>query len=108
MTACPHIAVLSSTVNGKTEHKCLQCGVRFVPATNFQTLADLPVRHVRVGVKRISKRINGTRGNPGRTMCGAEISSDDMSFGDWVRLNNREAQQWNVCKVCHFGAERAS
>lgn len=65
------------------------------------TMQFKPVRHVRVGVRRVNRRINGARGNPGRTLCGAEITVHDMTFRDWVRMGEEDVQQWNVCKDCH-------
>ena len=53
--------------------------------------------HIRVGVVRASRRINGNRGSAGRTLCGAPLTDRDVEPRDLARAFGR---QWPVCENC--------
>lgn len=82
--------------------KAQQYGVRI--ATLEKQVYARTVRHVRVGIAKAGKRINAARGNPGRTMCGAEITVNDVAFSDWNKMNEADVKEWNICHECHFGS----
>jgi ssDNA-binding Zn-finger/Zn-ribbon topoisomerase 1 len=55
--------------------------------------------HIRVGIQRKGKRIND-RGSAGHTLCGADITSRDMSYRDGLNLTDSDAAKFHVCPDC--------
>lgn len=59
--------------------------------------------HVRVGLVRASRRIAGSRGNPGRTLCGATITDRDITDRDFAaiaRTKNEERRTNALIGLC--------
>lgn len=64
-----------------------------VPATT--------IAHVRVGVRRAGRRINDSRGNPGKTLCGAPITARDLlTYSDgWIAVASND-HRFLTCPKC--------
>lgn len=61
-------------------------------------MSEANVGHIREGVVKAGRRINDSRGNPGRTLCGAEITAYDITVREARGL--RESDVWKVCQMC--------
>jgi len=57
------------------------------------------ISHIRVGVKRAGYRLND-RGSSGHTLCGAFITSDDMTWGDARRAMKYADWFPRLCSRC--------
>lgn len=59
-----------------------------------------PVAHIRAGVVRASRRIMGSRGSAGHTLCGAELTAYDVLERDAERATPADLSQWVQCDEC--------
>lgn len=64
--------------------------------------------HIRIGVVRASRQINGSRGLPGRPLCGAgEITAEDVEIRDALRARQAgDLDRWMTCEACRTAFER--
>jgi hypothetical protein len=62
----------------------------------------MAITHIRVGVRRAGKRINDSRGNPGQTVCGAELTSYDVTLTEARKLTRDQIldPRFPVCQMC--------
>lgn len=67
-------------------------------------MSATPLRHIRIGVVRASKRVAGSRGNPGKTLCGAAITGYDFALPEYQSMHDIDRAYWPVCKSCEFHA----
>lgn len=57
--------------------------------------------HVRVDVVMGGRRINDHKGSPGRTLCGGEFTSYDMTLPEARRMAKKgELEKWVGCATC--------
>lgn len=57
--------------------------------------------HVRVGVRKASRRIGRDTGDAGKTICGAPITVFDIRLGDLQKLAaDRRRGSWDCCAEC--------
>jgi hypothetical protein len=56
--------------------------------------------HIRIGVVRAGRRINDSRGNAGHTLCGAALTSSDITLRDARKVTRDEIEQFNICQMC--------
>jgi hypothetical protein len=68
---------------------------------DFTSEEIMTTAHIRVGVKRSGKRIND-RGNAGATICGAELTSYDVTLADARKLTRDQIldPRFPVCQMC--------
>jgi hypothetical protein len=74
-------------------------GRRFPDGTSFAQEGGM-TSHIRIGVKKAGRRINDSRGNPGRTICGAELTGTDITVPEARRLRPGDIERFNICQVC--------
>lgn len=62
----------------------------------------LPLRpsHIRIGVVRASRRINGSRGATGTNLCGADVTDRDVVYREAKRIVEANCAVWPVCQEC--------
>jgi hypothetical protein len=54
-----------------------------------------------MGVVRASRRIMGSRGDAGRTLCGADLTAYDITIADVRRaIRSGVLDQWATCPDC--------
>ncbi len=56
--------------------------------------------HIRAGVVRASRRIMGSRGSAGHTLCGADVTAYDVTVGDAKRAKLADLARWIPCAEC--------
>jgi hypothetical protein len=60
-----------------------------------------PPAHIRIGVIPAVRRIMGSRGDAGRTLCGAELTAYDISMADAARgIRVGRLEEWLTCPDC--------
>lgn len=67
------------------------------------------INHVRVGVRRAPKTMRalvaGHHGNPGRTLCGADLTDRDLVWKDAVKPASWD---WIKCEACRRLVKRGA
>jgi hypothetical protein len=56
--------------------------------------------HIRVGVVRASRRINGSRGAAGHNLCGHELTDRDVRYGEARSIVEANCAVWPICQEC--------
>lgn len=65
------------------------------------------ISHVRVNVGRADRRIAGSRGSAGQTLCGAPITAYDSTWSEARRFSVSDRKQWIGCPQCRAGVTNA-
>lgn len=56
--------------------------------------------HIRTGVVRASRRINGSRGSAGQNLCGHDVTDRDVLYREAKRIVEANCAVWPVCQEC--------
>jgi hypothetical protein len=56
--------------------------------------------HVRVNVGRADRRIAGSRGSAGQTLCGSAITAYDSTWSEAKRFSAADRERWIGCQTC--------
>jgi hypothetical protein len=67
--------------------------------------AARPVAHIRAGVVKADRRIMGSRGSAGHTLCGADLTAYDVTVAEARRAKSAELARWVPCAECRRKVE---
>lgn len=60
----------------------------------------MEISHVRVNVGRADRRIVGSRGFAGQTLCGSPITAYDSTWSEARRFSASDLERWIGCPTC--------